>query len=126
MDLELPGGPLAPKMARAAVAELEEELPPEVLDDVRLVVSELVTNSVRHGGAGPAERVQLRITLEESIVRLEVSDPGPGPPTGRPEPRSDQTGGWGLLVVDRVADRWGVRPGRPGRPPAVWAELSAA
>ena len=123
MDLQLPGGPTAPKMARTAVEErLADRVPPAVLDDVRLVVSELVTNSVLHGGAGPTERVRLRVSLNGSTVRLEVTDQGPGPTAGRPEPSADQTSGWGLFLVDRVADRWGVKPGRP---PTVWAELPA-
>jgi anti-sigma regulatory factor (Ser/Thr protein kinase) len=122
LDLQLPGGPTAPRLARAAVDRLEHQVPPGVLDDVRLVVSELVTNSVLHGRAGLTERVRLRVMVLGSTVRLEVSDPGPGPADRRPGAGEDQTGGWGLLLVDRVADRWGVRPGHP---PAVWAELAA-
>jgi anti-sigma regulatory factor (Ser/Thr protein kinase) len=121
IDLQLPGGPMAPKLARTAVGKLGERLPDDLLDDVRLLVSELVTNSVLHGRAGPTDTVRLRLVSDASTVRLEVTDPGPGMPHRTPQPREDQTGGWGLLLVDRVADRWGVRPERPS---TVWAELS--
>ncbi len=124
MELELPGGPMAPRLARRVVEQrLGGRVPPDVMEDVRLVVSELVTNSVLHGRAGPGDHVRLRVSLDGRTVRLEVSDQGPGPPGRRPEPGQDQTGGWGLLLVDRIAGRWGVDPGRPQ---TVWAELSAA
>jgi anti-sigma regulatory factor (Ser/Thr protein kinase) len=123
MHLQFPGGPTAPRVARSVVeARLRGRVPPELMDDVRLVVSELVTNSVLHGGAGPGDHVRLRVTLDRSTVRLEVSDGGPGPPVGTPELRDGQTAGWGLFLVDRVAGRWGVKAGKP---PSVWAELAA-
>jgi len=123
MDLELPGGPTAPKLARSAIEEgLAHRIHPRVMDDVRLLVSELVTNSVLHGKAGPDDRVRLRVIVRDATVRLEVTDPGPGPGDRKPGPRPDQTGGWGLLLVDRIAGRWGVDPGRP---PTVWAEIAA-
>jgi anti-sigma regulatory factor (Ser/Thr protein kinase) len=123
MDLQLPGGPSAPRLARSAVENLRGHIPPKALDDVRLIASELVTNSVRHGQAGPGGRVHLRIEVEHDTVRVEVTDPGPGLPRRRPDPREDQTGGWGLVVVERLSDRWGVQPGRPS---AVWAEVKTS
>ncbi len=110
---------MAPRLARNAVSGLREEVPSELLDDVRLVITELVTNSILHGHAGPSDEVRVRIRIDGSTVTLEVEDPGPGTPA-RPEPREDQTGGWGLMLVDRLADRWGVRQGPPA---SVWAEL---
>ena len=123
MELDLPGGPTAPKLARSAVEErLADRVPPRVLEDVRLVVSELVTNSVLQARAGPEDHVRLRIRVLDSAVRLEVTDPGPGPGARRPERTKDHTGGWGLMLVDKIAGRWGVDPGRP---PTVWAEIAA-
>jgi anti-sigma regulatory factor (Ser/Thr protein kinase) len=122
MDLQLSGGPMAPRLAREAVSSLRDQVPPGLLDDVRLVITELVTNSVLHGSVGPTDQVHVRIRVEGSTVTLEVDDPGRGAPA-KASPREDQTGGWGLFLVDRLADRWGVKQGPPA---SVWAELSVA
>ena len=91
--------------ARHRLDTLAERLDERQLEELRLLVSEVVSNSVRHGdGAGP---IDLRITIGGSSVRVEVEDPGPGfrPPETGPV---DGTQGWGLLLVERMADRWGV------------------
>ena len=94
---------------------LSPEVSPEALDDLRLVASELVTNSVRHGGS---RAVDLTVDVCGDVVRLEVVDGGPGfELAARPD---GALGGWGLVLVDSVADRWGVRNGYGV---AVWAEL---
>jgi anti-sigma regulatory factor (Ser/Thr protein kinase) len=92
--------------ARREIGGLAAELDGEVLDDLRLLVTELVTNSVRHAGNGWL--VGLDVFLTEHRVRIEVSDWGGG---FTPRPRSpgqSAEGGWGLHLVDRIADRWGV------------------
>lgn len=111
----------APAAAREVIdAILADRLTPASLAEVRLVVSELVTNAVRHGpsGRGP---IELTVSLGGDVARVEVADGGQGfrPPGGDPEP--GRQGGWGLVVVDRLAARWGVEGGRFTR---VWAELS--
>jgi len=92
--------------ARHRLDALAERLDLRQLDALRLLVSEVVSNSVRHGdGVGP---IELRITIERSSVRVEVEDPGTG---FRPAPETglvDGAQGWGLLLVERMADRWGV------------------
>jgi anti-sigma regulatory factor (Ser/Thr protein kinase) len=82
-----------------------------------LLVSELVTNSVKHAGAGPGEPIDLELRASADKVRVEVGDPGPGfePTMARSEP-----GGFGLLLVARLADRWGVE--RDPRT-CVWFEI---
>jgi anti-sigma regulatory factor (Ser/Thr protein kinase) len=98
------------------------------LDTALLVVTELVTNAVRHGGS----RVTLAVTLAEGRLLLEVADEAPGRPTVR-DPGWESTGGRGLLLVQAVSTRWGVRPADPGAAPeaaagagkVVWAELAA-
>jgi Histidine kinase-like ATPase domain len=83
-------------------------------------VTELVANSVRHGGAGPDDPIRLELVVSDQAVRVEVSDLGPGfRPTPQPIPAPDGMGGWGLIMVDRSAARWGTRHG--GR--CVWFEL---
>ena len=119
MTVELEPGPGAASEARAALAVLEGRIGADVLDDIRLLVSELVSNSVRHSGA-PGARVVLDVTGEGGRVRVEVTDGGRG---FEPRPRArapDEVGGWGLHLVDRIATRWGVQTGRRTR---VWFEI---
>jgi anti-sigma regulatory factor (Ser/Thr protein kinase) len=120
LALVLPGGPDAPVEARGALDLLSRAIGRELLPVVALLVSELVTNSVKHGGAGPNDPVRLELVVSDQGVRVEVSDQGPGfAPTPRPERAPDGIGGWGLVMVDRSAARWGTRRG--GR--CVWFEL---
>ena len=85
-------------------------------------MTELVTNSVRHGHTGPDGSVRLRIKLTRSKVRVEVRDPGPGFDESRqPQPADDRASGWGLFFVDELADRWGVDRKRGT---LVWFEVA--
>jgi anti-sigma regulatory factor (Ser/Thr protein kinase) len=119
LAIVLPGGPHAPAEARSAVGVMGRDLGRELLDSLRLLVTELVTNSVLHGGAGDDDPLRLEVTLSPRAVRVEVSDLGPGfEPQARVQGIPGD-GGWGLLIVDRLADRWGVR--QRGR--CVWFEL---
>ena len=107
--------------ARRALEGLNDHLPPEKLEDVRLLVSELVTNSVVHAGLSPDEAITLTVTIRGGLVRGEVRDRGSGfEPPEEPAPKPDLAGGWGLYILDRVADRWGVaRTGSKN----VWFEI---
>ena len=113
-------GPTAAAAARNALLALDQRLDGQMLDDIRLLVSELVTNAVRHADAPGAGEVGLDVTLRGDRVRVEVADPGIG---FEPQPRDDEMsrpGGWGLYLVDRIADRWGVIRNRMNR---VWFEI---
>ena len=90
-------------------------------EDVLLVVSELVTNGVRHVETHDGDLVELRVKVEARTVRVEVRDPGRDfRPPRAVEPPPEALGGRGLLIVDRVAARWGVTPGPRT---VVWFEL---
>jgi anti-sigma regulatory factor (Ser/Thr protein kinase) len=118
--LELPAEPHSAKVARDAVAGLDGHLG-EVFGDVVLVISELVTNSVRHAGLDASEPVQLTVGMEGDTVRVAVRDPGPGfKPPGAPSDPA-HIGGWGLVLVDQLATRWGVE--HDGVANVVWCEL---
>jgi anti-sigma regulatory factor (Ser/Thr protein kinase) len=120
MRIALRGGPKAAGAAREYVDALGSHLPLHLLEDVRLLTSEVVTNSVRHGGAGEDVLIGLRIETSYSTVRVEVADHGRGFAVRTPTPGRDQMSGWGLVLVDRIADRWGVvRDGAV----LVWFEL---
>lgn len=116
LRLRLSGGTDAPARARRALSSLNGSLA-GLAETVRLLVSELVTNSVKHGGAGPQDSIDLALTASAGMVRVEVGDGGPGfePKTSRTEP-----GGFGLMLVDQLADRWGIE-GEPR--PFVWFEI---
>ena len=121
LELRFDGGERAPRLARHAVRErLEGTLDEETAYDIHVVVSELVANAVRHGGAHGPDAVTLKLMVAPDRVRVEVGDPGPGfEPPERPEPRSSG-GGRGLVLLERMTDRWGVSRGGASR---VWFEV---
>ena len=86
-------------------------------DEIQLVVSELVTNALRHG-EGPTV---LRAALTATVVQLSVTDSGDGVPRMLP-PEPGRVGGLGLVVVDRVTSEWGVASFPGGK--TVWALLA--
>jgi integral membrane sensor domain MASE1/anti-sigma regulatory factor (Ser/Thr protein kinase) len=118
--IQLEPRPTAPADARKALSPLVGALPTRVHSDLRLLVSELVTNSVRHAQLRPGELIQLRVGLSDRVLRVEVSDPGEGFAGSTPEPVPGQPGGWGLFLTEQLADRWGVD--RDSGWTTVWVE----
>jgi anti-sigma regulatory factor (Ser/Thr protein kinase) len=101
--------PEAASRARAVVTgELGPAIPTKVLEDTTLLVSELVTNAVRHAPSGGSPEVELRLKLERERIRVVVSDPGGGFVATPRLPTASESSGWGLYLVDRIADRWGI------------------
>ena len=119
-DLELPRELDSAAAARHAVDQLSDRLPEEQLGDVRLLVSELVTNSLRHSDLGDDDHIRLAVEVDDARVRVEVSDPGPGFPEGTQTETRDPSEGWGLYLVSTLSDRWGVESGDHT---CVWFEL---
>ena len=108
--------------ARRALCEEDEGLPATVRDDVLLLVSELVSNAVVHAGAGPERPLQVQVLRGPRWVVVTVSDEGPGF-TWRPSPEGgNESGGWGLFLVDQIADCWGVECTDSGA--RVWFEIA--
>jgi anti-sigma regulatory factor (Ser/Thr protein kinase) len=109
IDVKLAPEPEDVTNARHALDRLANLLPSEKLEDVRLVVSELVTNSILHAGLSPDDQISLTVTVSDEAVRGSVCDPGPGfRIPSKPGPRPDLSGGWGLPIVETISDRWGV------------------
>jgi anti-sigma regulatory factor (Ser/Thr protein kinase) len=120
MSFELAGGPYAVTAARLALADLDSNLDPSTAFDVRLLVSELVTNSVQHAPVTAEDSIRLNVDIRGEAVRVEVYDAGPGFDPGEPEPDITTDSGWGLFLVNQLADRWGVTKEAES---CVWFEI---
>ena len=124
LEATLPVGPAAAATARATLTRwLAGHVPGEVLEDARLLASELVTNSIGHGELPDAASLRLAVQLRDGALRVEVRDPGTSGAVAPREPDRERGGGFGLHLVDLVATRWGVN--RTGGT-HVWFEVDAA
>ena len=111
----IPRDARAPARAREAIEQLTGQVDPAIVPDAKLLVSEIVTNSVKYGEGD----LRLLLAVDGDRLRCEVVDDGRGfTPSARAKP-STEVGGWGLHLVESVADRWGVRDGSTH----VWFEL---
>jgi len=117
IDVELPSTPAAPARARGALDQIADRISAERMRDVRLLVSELVTNAVRHADGAA---VRLVVVFSGGTLRIEVHDPGRGFEVKPPPDDPLRASGWGLVLVEELADRWGVDPHPRTR---VWFEM---
>ena len=112
--------PASSSAARRVVERLRDEVDPETLDALRLLVSELVANAIEH--VESEQDISLEVTLEAGRVRVEVVDAGAGF-VHRPRRAGDPQGsGWGLHFVSELAAAWGTDAGGASR---VWFEVPA-
>jgi anti-sigma regulatory factor (Ser/Thr protein kinase) len=118
LSVDIPRDPAAPAVARRIVDALTGRVDADVVPDVKLLVSELISNSVKYGGEG---EVTLRITTAgPRRLRVDVIDQGPGfVPVAR-DRHATEVGGWGLHLVQTLSDRWGVHAGAT----QVWFEIA--
>lgn len=120
LERRLPPVAASARDARHTVRErVAGDLPGRVVEDLLLVASELVSNSVVHAGLGEHEDLSLRLRRRGGRVRVEVQDRGVGYRPGR---SSDGDGGRGLEIVACLSDRWGLESNGGT---TVWAELPA-
>jgi anti-sigma regulatory factor (Ser/Thr protein kinase) len=117
LSLDIPRDSTAPARARRAIDRLSDRIDPALAPQVKLLVSELVTNAVKYG---ERDAVTLRIESDDPHrLRVEVVDHGEGfVPAARDRPATD-IGGWGLHLVGTLSDRWGVCQGLA----RVWFEI---
>jgi anti-sigma regulatory factor (Ser/Thr protein kinase) len=108
LERQLPAVPEAAAEARRALDGLGGALPDGRMRDVRLLVSELVTNAVRHADLTGGDVIDLVVQLADHKLRVEVHDPGGGFVPSAPSPDPARPSGWGLYLVAQLADRWGV------------------
>ncbi|MCW2966875.1 MAG: ATP-binding protein [Solirubrobacteraceae bacterium] len=120
VDISISRDPCAPASARRAIEEFTASIDQSIAPDAKLLVSELITNSVKYGGEG---EVRLEMVSEhERHLRVEVVDQGSGfIPVARDRPATE-AGGWGLHLVETLSDRWGVHEGSTH----VWFEIDRA
>jgi anti-sigma regulatory factor (Ser/Thr protein kinase) len=117
-------GMSAPATARCIVATaLAEHVAPSVIERAKLTISELITNSVRHGVVPEGGYAVVRLELTDARLRLEVEDPGGGGAVTRRRADARSVGGFGLHVVETLSERWGSERCASGAM-RVWAELS--
>jgi len=106
---------------RRALGELP--MPTPLLEDATLLVSELVTNSIRHAGLHPSDPIWVKAEWTGTRLRVDVIDrgdlPSPRSVAGAIRPTPGAQSGWGLYLVERLATRWGRGPGR------YWFELES-
>jgi anti-sigma regulatory factor (Ser/Thr protein kinase) len=116
------GGAGAPRHARRAVREtLGDAVSARTLGDVELLVSELATNSVRHAGCDERAELDIEAAIDDGRVLVRVCDDGDGfEEPALPLPGHDEPGGYGLLLLNRLAAEWGIQ-----REPefCVWFEV---
>jgi anti-sigma regulatory factor (Ser/Thr protein kinase) len=122
LQVSLPLDGRGPRAARTVVERLRGRIAPSVLGDAQLVVSELVTNAVRHSGVPGGGVVVLCVELTGTMVRLEVADPGSGAIIAPRAPDYQRGGGFGLHVVRALSERWGLEQVAAGGT-RVWAQL---
>ena len=104
----LPGDASAPGMARDVLLDLSPQVPPRTAADLRVLLSELVTNALKHAGLREGETIDLDVRMGGTTAEMTVRDPEHVgfEPTLPPDP--DGASGWGLFLVDRISDRWCV------------------
>lgn len=121
IDLRLRPEANSPAQARRSLEALRPGLNDLLVDDAKLLVSEIVSNSVRHASLDGTDAIEVRVRGSRSKLRVDVMDPGPGFDPERIPP-AEHEGGWGLRLLDRLATRWGVERNDETR---VWFELTS-
>jgi anti-sigma regulatory factor (Ser/Thr protein kinase) len=118
--LRLPPRPDAARQARKFLTEFcrAAQLPASLCQTAALLVSELVTNAVIHGRT----TATVEVHRPADTLRVTVSDDNPALPAAGEAPDFDAENGRGLLIVSKLAPRWGIEPGDGGK--AIWFELA--
>jgi anti-sigma regulatory factor (Ser/Thr protein kinase) len=108
----------APLLARSVLhRHLCGRLPGERLDDAKLLTSELITRAILHASYRDPGWIALTIDLREERIRVEIRDDWYRTRSKRHRGEGD---GWGILLVEQLASRWGIAPGPPSW---VWFEM---
>ena len=120
IDRRLPHEATSAAEARAALQPLARVHDPDTFETLRLLTSEVVANSVRHGTGEDVGEIELSIDATRERIRVDVSDGGRGFEWRERAEGADQGSGWGLHLVQVLSDRWGTERDGGMR---VWFEL---
>jgi anti-sigma regulatory factor (Ser/Thr protein kinase) len=121
LHTRLPLGPAAGVRARRSLESFRPYLDRHSFEALRLLVTELVNNSLKHSGRPEGDPIDLRVEVAAGRVRAEVVDQGTAAPVIHPGDDGHRESGWGLFLLDRLAEDWGFTSGGPTR---VWFEMS--
>ena len=122
LRMPLGGSRHAPAAARHALGAVRPDLGEARYRVCELLVSELVTNVVRHtNGRRSIAASDMRVRMYPDRVRVEVRDDGPGFPSANASAEKEPGSGWCLFLVDELADEWGIESGVQN---CVWFELT--
>ncbi|HWC79657.1 MAG TPA: ATP-binding protein [Pseudonocardiaceae bacterium] len=119
--LDLPPGPPPLSLLRDRIAASLPQQHAELIADIQLVATELITNAFLHGQ--PPVRFVLHDPTRDGLLRIEVTDRGPAMPELR-HPDLRTPNGRGLLLVEAYSVKWGIATGPDGK--TVWAELAVS
>ena len=122
--LALPRDLGTPAQGRRLLESALGSLPESVLADAQLLLTEVLSNAILHGSAGAGARLDVSVEVDESMVRVTVTDRSPQfprPAIHPPDPLA--ASGWGLYLLERLAKQWGVEDAPDGGS-VVWFELS--
>jgi serine/threonine-protein kinase RsbW len=109
IEIALPADERAPGAVRIVIAQcLARLVSSELLGDVQLLATELVTNSVRHGELHGSDAAIVRVYLSDDAVRVDVENPGTAGVVASNGPDLAGGHGLGLKLVGDVAVRWGT------------------
>jgi anti-sigma regulatory factor (Ser/Thr protein kinase) len=115
------GLPQAVGAARRALRQWESHFEPDTFYDLSLCVSELVTNAVQHGEPGGGSEIELVVRRSDQLARAEVREPQADAVASQLPAAMPSS--WGMFIVDRVADRWGIDRGEGM---VAWCEIDLA
>ena len=119
VHVSLPNDGRAVRAARMSLRALEDYMSTEKIDDLKLLVSELVSNCVKHASWAADEGIDVEAGPTDDSIRVEVSNPGSAELTNKIGRRAEESG-WGLFILTKVASRWGVKTNGST---CVWFEL---
>ncbi len=123
IEVDIAADANAPGLARRSLEPVFLRTSKAAAQDLELLVSELVTNAVRHADVSRTSTVRLLVLVEAGWIRVEVTDSGVGFEPDLPGWDPSRDHGWGLPMVDAIAPRWGVQ--RRSGETLVWFEMSA-